>query len=164
MAAHAPRPTRHVHPSARPARIVEGGSAWNRIGQRAARFVTGRTSQSQRRQFFISRVEHRASRSYRSCGDISVEKLECKEEKRDAKNYSVLVVRRQGRRGHEFLYFNFQEFKSWESYSIWRGRTRTKGDGNVGDVPARGTRIHGSQRRSAIHVHASYIILRELRD
>src|ERR1700724_3649580 len=74
------------------------------------------------------------------------------------------MVRWQSRRGDEFLYFNSQEFKSWESHSIWRRRTRTERNGNVCDVPARGTRIHGPKRRSAIQVHASDIVLRELRD
>src|ERR1700730_9403038 len=102
--------------------------------------------------------------SYEKLAEMSALKNREQRGERDAKNYSVLVVRRPGRRSDEFLYFNFQEFKSWESHSIWRRRTRTERNGNVCDVPARGTRIHGPKRRSAIQVHASDIVLRELRD
>jgi predicted 3-demethylubiquinone-9 3-methyltransferase (glyoxalase superfamily) len=41
------------------------------------------------------------------------------------------VVRRQSRRGDEFLSFSFQDFKGWESYSLWRSWTRTEGVGNA---------------------------------
>ena len=53
-----------------------------------------------------------------------------------------------------FWSLNFQ-FKGWESYSIRRSRTRTERVGDVCDVPAGGTRVHGSKWRSAIQVHAS---------
>src|SRR5258708_1717390 len=81
-----------------------------------------------------------------------------------AKNHPVPMVRRQGRRGDEFLCLCLQEFKNSEGYSIWRSRARTKGDGNVRDIPTRWTRLFRTQRRPVIHLHTAYIVLRELRD
>src|SRR6266849_2792524 len=79
-----------------------------------------------------------------------------------AKNHPFPMVRRTSRRGHELLRFSLQEFKGCEGYSIWRSRPRTEGNGNVGDIPTRGTRILRPERGTAIYLFARYLILREL--
>ena len=84
------------------------------------------------------------------------------EENSYAKNYPVLVVRRQSRGGNEFLCLRLQEFKGWQGYSVWRGRARTEGDRNVRDISPRWAVVLRTERWPAIHFHAGYIVLREL--
>ena len=58
----------------------------------------------------------------------------------------------------------FKNSKIVKHYSLWRSRTRTEGNGNVRDIPARWTGIHGVKRWSNVHFLAGHIVLRELRD
>src|SRR5712692_6360187 len=82
----------------------------------------------------------------------------------DAKNHSLPVVRQPSRRGDEFLRFYFQEFKSCESHSLWRRRSRTEGNSHVRDLSTRRPNILCPQRRPAVQLYAGHIALRELRD
>src|ERR1700704_3406828 len=79
-----------------------------------------------------------------------------------AKNHSVFMVRRQSRRGDEFLCFCLQEFKGCEGQSVWRSRAGTEGDGDVRDIPTGWARLFRVERRPAIRLYAGNIILREL--
>src|SRR5208337_5392510 len=81
-----------------------------------------------------------------------------------AENHSIPVVRRQGRRGGELLYFHFQKLENSEAGTVWRrgaGAERIRDDG---DFPTRRAKIHGAEWRSALHFFSGHIVLCRLRD
>src|SRR6266849_9713498 len=88
--------------------------------------------------------------------------LRWREDKRDAKDHTIPVVRRRGRGGDEFLCLGLQEFKGCARVSLRSSGARTEGDRHVRDIPTRWTRLLRAKRGSALHLFAGYIVLREL--
>src|SRR5882762_10345569 len=90
--------------------------------------------------------------------------MDLKGVKNRAENYSILVVRWQSRRGHELLCLCLQKLKDRKDCSLWRGRSRNEGNGNDRDISDRRARIYSPKRRATIHLLASHIVSRELRN
>src|SRR2546423_15142522 len=82
---------------------------------------------------------------------------------RRAKDRYVPLVRRQGGRGDELLRLGIQEFEGPQCEPARRSAGRER-EGHEWELPARGTGIHGPERRATVPVHGSHLAIRELRE